>query len=217
MKDSTWRMRRLTIMAMLTALSFAAVFFIRIPVVLFLNYEPKDVLLTIGAFLFGPLSGACMAVVVALLELVTISTTGGIGLAMNIISSCLFVCTASAIYHRRRTLTSAIVGLVCGALLMTGGMVLWNYLITPLYMSVSRVEIAGMLLTVFAPFNLLKGMLNAALTMLLYKSVTKALRAARLLPPSDAAKNKSKIPVWLIALFVLVTLVLIMLSWKGII
>ena len=215
--SSTWRLRRLTVMAMLTALSYTAVFFVRIPVVLFLSYEPKDVLLTIGAFLFGPMAGACMAVVVALLEMVTFSTTGAIGLAMNVISSCLFVCTASLIYHRKRTLAGAVIGLVCGALLTTGGMVLWNYLITPLYMTVSRSEIAGMLLPVFAPFNLLKGSINAALTMLLYKTVSSALRAARLLPPAEAASKKSRIPVWLITLFVLATLVLILLSWKGII
>lgn len=217
MNERSWRLRRLTIMALLTALSFVAVAFIRIPAVLFLNYEPKDVLLTIGGFLFGPLAGACMAVAVALLELVTVSTTGGIGLAMNIISSCLFVCTASAIYQRKRTLGGALIGLICGILLTTAGMLLWNYLITPLYMSVSREEIAGMLLPIFAPFNLLKGGINAALTMLLYKPVSSALRAARLLPPAQIDGKKSRIPIWLVALFVLATLVLLLLSWSGII
>ena len=217
MKDSAWKLRRLTVMAMLTAISYAAVFFFRIPVVLFLNYEPKDVLLTIGAFLFGPLTGAIMAVVVALLEMVTFSTTGAIGLAMNIISSCLFVCTASLIYHRKRTLSGAVIGLICGALLTTIGMVLWNYLITPLYMSVSRADVVSMLLPVFAPFNLLKGAINATLAMLLYKPLSSALRSARLLPPTEMSGKKARIPVWLIALFVLTTLVLILLSWKGVI
>ena len=204
-------------MAILTALSYASVFFIRIPVVLFLSYEPKDVLLTIGAFLFGPLAGVIMAVAVALLEFVTISTTGVIGLIMNILSSCLFVCTASVIYHRKRTLAGAIVGLISGAVLMTIGMVLWNYLITPLYMDVPREQIAGMLLTVFAPFNLLKGALNASLTITLYKSVSAALRSAHLLPPSDKTTSNNKFPVWIISTFVLCTLILILLLWKGII
>ena len=217
MNHSSWRLRRLTVMALLTALSFAAVFFIRIPVVLFLSYEPKDVLLTIGAFLFGPLSGAVMAVAVALLELVTISTTGVIGLIMNILSSCLFVCTASAIYHRKRTLGGAVCGLVCGAVLMTIGMVLWNYLITPLYMSIPRNQVAGMLLTAFAPFNLLKGSFNAALTVILYKGVSSALRSARLLPPVESTPKKRVFPVWIIGVFVLCSLTLVLLIWKGII
>ena len=217
MNDRSWRLRRLTIMALLTALSFVAVAFIRIPAVLFLSYEPKDVLLTIGAFMFGPLAGALMAVAVALLELVTVSTTGGIGLAMNILSSCLFVCTASAVYQRKRTLWGALIGLICGILLTTAGMLLWNYLITPLYMDVSREQIAGMLLPIFAPFNLLKGGINAALTMLLYKPVTSALRSARLLPPAQINGKKSGFPIWLVALFVLATLIMLLLLWSGII
>ena len=217
MNDTTWRLRKLTVMALLTALSYAAVFFIRIPVVLFLSYEPKDVFLTIGGFLFGPIAGAVMAAAVALLELVTISTTGGIGLIMNILSSCLYVCTASAIYHRRRTLGGAVLGLISGAALMAVGMVLWNYLITPLYMGVPRQEIAGMLLTAFAPFNLLKGALNATLTFVLYKGVSSALRSAHLLPPVSSLPNKSRFPLWAVGLFVLLSLVLVLLLWKGII
>ena len=217
MNDKSWRLRRLTVMAMLVAISFAAVAFIRIPAVMFLKYEPKDVLLTIGAFMFGPVSGLCMSAVVALLELVTVSDTGIIGLLMNVISSGLFVCTSSAIYRHKRTLLGAIGGLICGVLATTAGMVLWNYLITPLYMDIPREQVAGMLATVFAPFNLLKGSINATLVMLLYKPVTSALRGARLLPPAEANSKKTRITVWLIALFVFISLVLLLLTWNGII
>ncbi len=218
MHDASWRIRRLTVMAMLVALSYGAVFFIRIPVVLFLQYEPKDVLLTIGSFLFGPLAGAGMAVTVALLELVTISNTGIIGFAMNVLSSCLFVCTAGVIYHRKKTLPRAMIGLVLGALLMTCGMLLWNYLITPLYMHIPRNEIAGMLVPIFLPYNLLKGGLNAALTVLLYKGVSGALRAAHLLPqPATATKSSQRLSVFLISLIVLALLVLLLLVWRDII
>ena len=217
MGNTSWRLRRLTVMATLVALAFVSVALIRIPVILFLSYEPKDVLLTIGGFLFGPIAGISMAAVVALLELVTISSTGVIGLVMNIVSSGLFVGISSLIYHRKRTLSGAVIGLITGALCMTVGMVLWNYLITPLYMDVPREMVAGMLLTAFAPFNLLKGCINAALTMVLYKGVSNALRSARLLPPVESNGHKSAIPVWPIALFVLASLVLVLLIWKGII
>ncbi|MBQ5840655.1 MAG: ECF transporter S component [Clostridia bacterium] len=217
MQDKNWKLRRLCMMAAICAMAFAAVSLIRIPVVVFLKYEPKDVLLTIGGFLFGPLAGSIMAVVVALVEL-TISDTGLIGALMNAISSCLFVCIAATIYHRRKTLGRAVIGLVAGALATTAGMLLWNYLITPLYMGLPREQIAAMLWTVFLPFNLLKTGLNATLTLLLYKTVVKALRAARLLPPSsgtEAPKNNRL--AWFAALFVLLTLVLALLVWRGII
>ena len=209
-------LRRLCVMAMLCALAFAAVALIRIPVVLFLKYEPKDVLLAMGGFMFGPLAGIGMSVAVALVELVTVSDTGLIGLLMNVLSSCLFVGVSSAIYHRKKSIEIAVVGLAVAAVATTGGMLLWNYLITPLYMNVSREQIAGMLLSVFLPFNLLKSAINGTLTVLLYKHVVSALRAARLLPPAESGGKKKHTP-WIVALFVLASLVLLLLSWMGII
>ena len=219
MKNSAQHIRRLIIMAMFTALAFSAVAFIRIPVMLWLSYEPKDVLLTIGAFLLGPVEGIIMTVVVALLEMVTISSTGIIGFAMNVFSSSLFVCTASLIYHRKRTLSGALMGLVCAVLLATGGMILWNYLITPMYMAnTTREQVAGMLIPLFLPYNLLKSGLNATLTMLLYKSVASALRAAKLLPPTQSTTGGKKyLPVTILSLLVLAALILALLAWRGII
>ena len=49
-----------------------------------------------------------------------------------------------------------------------GVMLLWNYLITPLYMvGTTRSMVAAMLPTVFLPFNLVKGGLNMALILLI--------------------------------------------------
>ena len=204
-------------MALLCAMAYISVALVRIPVVSFLKYEPKDVLLVIGGFLYGPITGGAMAVIVSLIELVTVSDTGPIGCAMNILSSCLFVCTASALYYRRRTLRAAILGLVLGSLATTAGMLLWNYLITPLYMGLPRQAIAEMLLPVFLPFNLFKTVLNSTLTVMLYKSVTKALRASRLLPPAETTTTKQHSFAWLIALFLLLSLAVLWLVWQGII
>ena len=210
------RLKRLCVMGMLCALAYVAVALIRVPVVAFLKYEPKDVFLVIGAFLYGPLPGLAMTAAVSLVEMVTVSDTGLIGLVMNILSSGLFVVTASAVYQRRRTLPRAVIGLVAGAVAMTAGMLLWNYLITPLYMAVDRAAVAGMLLTVFLPFNLLKAGLNAALAVILYKSVAAALRAARLLPPADTHPRSRRDLIRLAALFLLITLIVLLLIWKGI-
>lgn len=217
MQNTSWRLRRLCVMALLCAMAFAAVALIRIPVVAFLKYEPKDVLLVIGGFLFGPFAGGLMAMVVALVELVTVSDTGLIGCAMNVLSSCLFVCTAAVIYRRHKSLRGAVIGLIIGALAATAGMLLWNYLITPLYMELPRQAVAEMLLPVFLPFNLFKTALNSVLTLLVYKSVVKALRASRLLPPAEMSAAKPRRSVWIIALFSLLTMVVILLVWRGII
>ena len=81
--------KRLVTLAMMAAIAYAAVAFIRIPAVSFLKYEPKDVILVITGFLFGPLDAMIVTLVVSLVEMVTISETGPIGLLMNVISSVL--------------------------------------------------------------------------------------------------------------------------------
>lgn len=48
--------KKLTTLAMFVALAFAAVALGRIPLVLFLKYDPKDVIIAISGFVYGPLS-----------------------------------------------------------------------------------------------------------------------------------------------------------------
>ena len=81
--------RELVVLALMAALAYAAVAVFRIPVVLFLKYEPKDCLLAIAGMLYGPLPALLVATVVSLVEMVTISTTGIIGFVMNVLSSAL--------------------------------------------------------------------------------------------------------------------------------
>ena len=111
----------------------------------------------------------------------------------------------------------AVTGLVVGWLLMTAVMLLWNYCITPYYMGYPREAVAELLIPAFLPFNLLKGGLNAAITMLLYKPIVTGLRKARLLPePANGNGRKINIGVILVSLLVLATFVLLTLIFMGV-
>lgn len=177
MKSKT---KTITAIGMLCALAYAAAAVGRVPLVLFLTYDPKDVVIAAGGFLFGPPASAAIALTVSLAELFSISGTGLWGLIMNVISSCSFACTASLLYRKRRTASGAAAGLLCGWGCMVLVMLFWNYLIAPIYMGCPRQVVAEMLLPVFLPFNLIKGGLNAAITMLLYKPLTAAQGRSRL-------------------------------------
>jgi riboflavin transporter FmnP len=216
-KSQQSKTKTLVTCAMLGALAFVVMAVGRVPVVLFLKYDPKDVILAIAGFLFGPLPALGVTSVVALLEMFTFSDTGVIGLIMNILSSASFVCTAAIIYQRRRTLRGAIAGLLLGVVCMCAVMLLWNYLITPLYMNVSRQEVAALLLPAFLPFNLLKGVLNASITMLLYKPVVRGLSRAHLMPRTSHSTvgRNGHIAVVCICLFVLASCVLCILAMRG--
>ena len=197
------KMKKLTVLAMLSAIAYVAVALLRFPVVLFLSYEPKDVVIAIGGFLYGPLAALGISLV---------------GFVMNFLSSAAFAGTAALLYRKKRTQGSAIAGLFGGALLMTVLMLLWNYIITPLYMHTARADVAAMLVPVFLPFNLLKGCLNATITVLLYKPVVQGLRHAHLLPPSKTPGRmpvKRRLAVWLGALAVLAVCIVLILILHG--
>lgn len=210
--------KKLATISMLCALAFIAAATLRIPLVLFLRYDPKDVVIAIGGLLFGPLTAFAITVIVSVVQMFTVSGTGILGCIMNIISSCSFACSAAFIYKRKRRLSGAMMGLFCGWVCQAAVMMLWNYLIAPLYMGQPREVIAGLLLPAFLPFNLIKGGLNAAITMLLYKPVVTALRRSNLVEPGQSSgKARINIGVLLTALFVIITCVLWILSLRNMI
>lgn len=202
---------------MLCAMAYVVMAIGRIPVVLFLKYEPKDVIITIGGFIYGPLAALVISVIVSLTEMFTLSDTGVIGMVMNILSSCTFACTASYIYKKRHSLSGAVWGLIAGWLLTTGVMILWNYLVTPIYMGVPRDEVAKLLIPAFLPFNLLKGALNGAFALLLYKPLVNTLRKYSLIPAAEDNKKMRSTGILLVASVVVITCALIILVLQGII
>lgn len=209
----TDKVRKMVLMAFLSAIAYMAVSLVRIRVVEFLSYEPKDVVITIGGFLLGPVAAFVISLLVSLLEMITISDTGPIGCLMNLVSSCSFACVAALIYKKKHSLWGAIWGLLAGTVSMIGVMLLWNWLITPLYMGVPRSAVEGMLLPMFLPFNALKAGLNSALTLGLYKPLTAALRRTKLLPPSQS--GNAKVGIYLVAAFLLALCVMLLLVFRG--
>jgi riboflavin transporter FmnP len=217
MKSNT---KKLVTLAMLAAVSYIIVALFRVPVfpppVDFLKLEIKDVVVAIGGFLYGPLSALLISAVVSLVEMITVSTTGPIGAVMNLLSTCSFACTAAFIYKHRRTLPGALVGLICGSVAMTVVMLLWNWLITPLYMGYPRAAVEAMLIPYFLPFNALKAGLNTALTMVLYKPIANTLRKTGLLEQRPHGTAPSKLGVYLFAGALLATCVIALLVLRGV-
>lgn len=215
------RIKQVVITAMLCALSFVAVLLGKfIPnVVGFLSYDPKDAIVVIAGFIYGPLTSVIITVIVSFIEMISISSTGIIGFIMNVISTCAFAVPAALIYKKLRSMKGAVIGLSVGALSMTVCMILWNYLITPLYMQVDRATVASMLIPTFLPFNLIKSGINLGLTLVLYKPLVTALRKAGLIPEGDREPNgKSfRIGFTLISVFVLAVFILLFLIFAKII
>ena len=211
--------RYLATTAMFVVIAYLAVLTARwIPNVAgFLSYEPKDAVIVIAGFIFGPLTCVIVSILTSLIELLSVSGTGLYGFLMNVVSTCAFTVPAAWIYQKNRTQKGAMMGLGLGVVTMAACMVLWNYIITPFYMGVPREQVAGMLASVFLPFNLVKGGINAALAMLLYKPVVTALRKSGLVEqPAGGKKGRFSPGFTLFALAVLATFVLWFLVLTGV-
>jgi riboflavin transporter FmnP len=169
--------------AMLSAVAYVAILLTRfqlVPAADFLKYDPKDVVVVISGFLYGPLPALAVNVVASFVEMISIGTSGPIGMLMTVLATASFSTPAVIIYRRKRDLTSAVVGLLVGSVTMVAFMLLWNYIMVPIYQGIPRAAVAGMLVPVFLPFNAIKAAFNASVTMLLYKPVVGALRASGL-------------------------------------
>lgn len=193
--------KRVTTIGMLCAITYVTMVVGRIPIILFLKYDPSDVIVTLGGFIWGPMTSCIVSVIVATLEMITVSDTGILGCIMNIVQTLSFACTASVIYKKKHTLSGAVIGLASGWLITVVVMLLWNYLVTPLYMGYPREAVVELLLPAFLPFNLLKGGLNASITFLLYKPIVTALRKSGYVAASENEARQKHTGLLILASF----------------
>ena len=220
-KNSKFSAKSIVLIGMFCAISYVVMLLsklIPISVAGFLTFDLKDVIIAICGLITGPIQAVIVSIIVSFIEMITVSSTGPIGLLMNVLSTCAFVVPITLIYRRKKTFASALIGAIAGVICMTVIMILWNWLITPLYMGIDRSVVVGMLIPTFLPFNLLKGGINAAATILLYKPIITALRKAKMIPESGSSHAPKKgltIGVTLISIFVIVSLLLVVLVWTG--
>ncbi len=169
--------RKLAVMAMLVALSVVMVWVIHFPIIPaapFLEYDPADIPILIGAFAYGPVAGIVLTVIASVIQGFTVSAQSGwYGIIMHIIATGTLVLIASSIYRVKRTRVGAVIGLVCGTLAMGGIMMVANHFITPAFMGAPTEVVDAMLLPAILPFNLIKAGSNSIITFLVYKTVSK--------------------------------------------
>ena len=207
------QLRRLVAAAMFSALAYVLMIVFHIKVQ-FLTFDAKDAVLTVGGMFLGPLYAAGMSLLVAFLEMVTVSSTGYYGFIMNFVSSAVFSVVAALIYKYRRKLSGAILGIGISIVAMPAAMICANLLVTPGYMHAPVSAVVGLIVPLLLPFNFTKAVLNAALVLLLYKPASRALRASGLIrkaPASgtEAPKKSAAIVVAVIAALLLVASLLV--------
>ena len=183
--------------AILSALAFVLMLF-EMPLAFiappFYEMDFSDVIALIGGFALGPVAGVLIELLKNLLNILfTGSSTAYVGELANFVTGCAFVLPAALIYKHCKTRTSALIGLITGALSLAAVGGLMNYFVmVPLYaeLYMPMETIIGMASAIFpsidtlwkmillcvVPFNLIKGALCGIITFFLYKKLAVLLK-----------------------------------------
>ncbi len=183
--------KRLALMALFTALSYA-VSFLEIPTPLFgasfLKLDFGNVFILLIAFLLGPLEGTLVCLMKESLRGLT-STSLWAGELANFLITTSYLLLPAVLYQYRRTLKTVIYSLSASCLIATGVALLANrFLIFPVFAYLFGGSIFGMTVveafSVFwlavLLFNLMKTLAVGLLTMLLYKRLSNFLKKLRI-------------------------------------
>ena len=189
--------RALVNIAMLAAIAVILMLF-EIPLPFapsFYEIDFSEVPVMVGCFAMGPFAGALIEFVKILLNFVFTGTdTAGVGELANFIIGCSLCVPAGLIYRRKRTRTTALVGMIVGTLAMTViGCLVNAYVLLPTYAAAfgmpldtlvemgtavnpNITSVATFVIFAVAPFNILKGVLVSAIVFLIYKKISPIFR-----------------------------------------
>lgn len=165
----TNRVKRMTVISMLSALSFLLLLFAFpiIPGFAFLKIDFADIPIFIGTMLFGPLWGTLVGILMMVIDILVKdgNPIGLLGIMVRVVASICFITPIYYSIYKTNNLKRIIMGLVSGTILMTLVMFIINLYITlPLYFKLSdfnsNISIFKIVLEGIIPFNIIKGILE---------------------------------------------------------
>lgn len=170
--SNRWNTRQLVTMALMCAIAslFSFVQIPLIPGVTFLTYDPSLMPAMVCGFAFGPGAGIAVGSIAAIIHGLILGEW--VGSIMNIFATIFFVLPAALLYKRLHTLKGAIAGLAISVVTATAGAILVNLTIGVWFYYGSADVIIPLILPALLPFNLAKTILNALLTLVVYKAVS---------------------------------------------
>lgn len=193
--SKSFSLDRLVKVGILAALAYVLMF-VQMPIPIappFMKLDLADVPALIGGFAMGPWYGVLIQLIKNVLNL-SKTMTGGVGELSNFIVGSTYVLVSAYIYKNKKTKKTSIIALALGVLAMTALATLSNaFIVFPVYGKVMHMDLeafAGMVggnslvnnyftLMVFsiAPFNIIKGSVEAVVTELIYKRISPIIKS----------------------------------------
>ena len=160
----------------------------------FIKFDFSDLPALVGSFALGPVCGILIEFIKNVLH-TSVSGSFGIGELSNFLLGAVFVGVAGIIYKKSKTKKGAVIASFIGAVAMAVISVVTNYFVVyPVYYNFmpeetvlaayqailpSMKSILQSLLVFNLPFTFVKGMLDVAITFLIYKHISPLLKGRR--------------------------------------
>ena len=167
------KIRQITTMGILIAISIILVVSpLRFPwpTAPFLVYEPGDVPILIGGFVFGPIAGVILTVITSVVQSLTVGKDGILGCVMHILSTSALVGISAFIYSKKKTVKRAILGCVIGSIAKTVVMGILNLALDPIFYGMTLDAVIKLMFPAILPFNFTKAALNSIIFLIIFKS-----------------------------------------------
>lgn len=182
---NVWSTKQMVTMALMCAIGVILSFveFPLLPGVTWLKFDASNMPAMVVGFGFGPGAGVAVGIVIAIIHgLLMADFTGAL---MNILTVTCFVLPAAIMYSKKRTYPIAIAGLVLSIIAATIGAIVGNLIVTPMWLGVPLDAVIAMIIPILIPFNLVKGLINVVLTLIIYKSISNLIT-----PKKDQVKGR---------------------------
>ncbi|MFW5782280.1 MAG: ECF transporter S component [Candidatus Muiribacteriaceae bacterium] len=173
------RVRNAVLISVFSSLSYIFMLFeiVIFPVFAWLKYDLSDVPLLLLGFKLGPSAAFVSLLIRTILFYITKGDGWGvIGMSFSFISGFIFVFIPSFIYSRRKSMRSAVFSLITGTILMALIMAPLNYIVASRVMNMSGNDLYRYIFYGVFPFNLIKGIINTIITIVLYKRLWRVLK-----------------------------------------
>ena len=197
--EAMFSIRKIAIIGVFSAIAFVLML-LEFPILLFApdfyKFDFSDIPALIGGFAAGPMVAVMIEFIkVALNILIDGSSTGFVGEIANFVVGAAFVVPATVIYRFKKTRKVALISCLTGTLCIAFvGATLNAFFLLPAYAALfgsgienfiaAGTEINSLVTNVFtfcalcvAPFNLIKGVADSAITFLVYKQLSPILKA----------------------------------------
>ena len=179
-KSSNQKLQRLTISAVLAALSIVLMVTIRFsifPTAPFYEMEFADVPILVCSTLFGPVYGLATLFVVCLIQALTVSASSGIiGFLMHFLSSGLMILTIYLIRKKLKGLKGVLISSLCGIFVVVIVMIPMNIWLASVFMNMDAISFIKSILGVCIAFNVIKAGANVFIYNIIAPTILKEYR-----------------------------------------